>query len=89
MKPLEAQKRNYNWFYFYNPFPDRVMDICLRNMVESVRNRPRALHILYANPVCHRKLLEYGFQEQPVEHDCLEKLWLPYLSVLKQYRYNP
>ena len=80
---------NYTWFYFYNPFPERVMELCLKKMLESVQIRPRTLHILYANPVCHRKLLELGFQEQPVKRGAWEKLWFPYLSVLKRYRYTP
>ena len=80
---------NYTWFYFYNPFPERVMELCLKKMLESVQIRPRTLHILYANPVCHRKLLELGFQEQQVKQGIWEKLWIPYLSVLKRYRYTP
>ena len=84
-----ADWENYTWFYFYNPFPDRVMSICLRNMVESVRKRPRTLHVIYVNPRFHHLLLEYGFKELAVEHGILEKLVLPYLSVLKRYRYEP
>lgn len=80
---------SYNWFYFYNPFPDRVMDACLRHMVDSVRTKPRRLHVIYVNPVCHQLLLDRGFAEVPAKYSLWERLWFPHLRVLRRYRYDP
>ena len=84
-----TQWENYTWFYFYNPLSERAMELCLKKMLQSVKIRPRTLHVIYTNPVCHQKLLELGFQEQLMEHGAWEKLWFPYLSVLKRYQYSP
>lgn len=77
-----TQWQNYNWFYFYNPFPDRVMDICLHNMIDSLRTHPRRLNIIYVNPVCHQLLLRHGFTEVPAEYSFWENLWFPNMRVL-------
>lgn len=84
-----TQWENYNWFYFYNPFPERAMAICLRRMLDSLRTRPRRLHVLYVNAVCHELLLAYGFQEVPVKYSLWERLWFPHMRVLRRYRYEP
>ncbi|MBQ7479666.1 MAG: class I SAM-dependent methyltransferase [Selenomonadaceae bacterium] len=75
----------YNYFYFYNPFPKRVMEICLQSILESVKRHPRKVTILYANPTCHETLLEYGFKEEFFQQTAIEQIWQPYLSVLKKY----
>ena len=80
---------DYNWFYFYNPFPKRVMDICLQKMIESLLKNPRRLNIIYVNPVCHRLLTERGFIEVPTEYGLWERFWFPNLRVLKRYRLDP
>ena len=84
-----TQWKNYNWFYFYNPFPERVMDICLCDIINSLRTDPRRLHIIYVNPVCHKLLPEHGFTEVPVRYSLWEKLWFPNMRVIKRYRYDP
>ena len=84
-----TQWENYNWFYFYNPFPDRVMGVCLQYMLDSLRTNPRTLHIIYVNPVCHQLLLDRGFTEVPVEYGLWETLWFPKLRVLRRYQYDP
>jgi SAM-dependent methyltransferase len=83
-----TQWADYNWFYFYNPFPDRVMDICLRNMVNSLQANPRRLRIIYVNPVCHQLLLDRGFTEVPIKISLLEKIWFPNVRYLRMYRYD-
>lgn len=84
-----TQWGDYNWFYIYNPFQDRVMEKCLQNMIETTRVHPRTLHVIYVNAVCHHKLLEYGFLEQPVRYSLLEKLWFTDMHVIRRYRYDP
>ena len=84
-----TQWKDYNWFYFYNPFPQRVMDICLQKLAGSLRTDPRTLHIIYVNPVCHQLLLDRGFTELPTEYSLWEKIWFPNLRYLRRYRYDP
>ena len=75
----------YTWFYFYNPFPSYVMRSCLEGILKSLETHPREIILLYANPTCHKILLSYGFREKPFRQTFLERIWAPYLSVLKIY----
>ena len=75
----------YNWFYFYNPFPSFVMKACLEGILKSLEAHPRKIVLLYANPTCHRILLSYGFKEKSFRQTFIERIWAPYLSVLKVY----
>jgi SAM-dependent methyltransferase len=76
----------YNYFYFYNPFPEDVMDVCLDHILSSLKEHPRTITALYANPACHQSFLNHGFKEIPIKLDLIERLWQPYLSGLKRYR---
>ena len=76
----------YNYYYFYNPFPKEVMDVCLDHIVLSLFRRPRKITALYANPACHLSFIEHGFKEVPVRLDQIERIWQPYLSGLKMYK---
>ncbi len=59
---------DYNYFYFFNPFPEAVMREVVANIVASLEQRPRKATIIYFNPECHeiiisgtpfRKIKEY------------------------------
>ncbi|MFA7402535.1 MAG: methyltransferase domain-containing protein [Pelobacteraceae bacterium] len=43
----------YNYFYFFSPFPAAVMSAVMRNICVSLANRPRKATIIYFNPECH------------------------------------
>jgi len=43
----------YNYFYFYSPFPGNVMLAVMNNIVSSLRNNPRIVHLIYCNPEFH------------------------------------
>jgi SAM-dependent methyltransferase len=43
----------YNYFYFFDPFPCVVMQDVLNNIEESVSAHPRKATIIYLNPFCH------------------------------------
>jgi SAM-dependent methyltransferase len=43
----------YNYFYFFSPFPAAVMSGVIRNICTSLANRPRKATIIYFNPECH------------------------------------
>jgi 16S rRNA A1518/A1519 N6-dimethyltransferase RsmA/KsgA/DIM1 with predicted DNA glycosylase/AP lyase activity len=48
-----TELEEYNFFYFYNPFPRSVMDIVVHNICVSLRKKPRPAHLIYCNPVFH------------------------------------
>ena len=49
--------------YMYHPFRQCVMDQVMENLRTSLARRPRALTLVYKNPVCHEAVLESGLFE--------------------------
>ncbi|MCL5022902.1 MAG: class I SAM-dependent methyltransferase [Nitrospirae bacterium] len=47
------QLDEYNYFYFFDPFPCVVMKDVLSNIEKSVIEHPRKVTIIYLNPFCH------------------------------------
>lgn len=50
--------RNYNYFYFYNPFPSTIMVIVLNEIVKSISLVPRKVTLIYNNPTCHNDIMD-------------------------------
>jgi SAM-dependent methyltransferase len=44
---------DYNYFYFFSPFPGCVMSAVLKNISSSLANNPRKAVIIYFNPEYH------------------------------------
>ena len=70
-KPL----REYNYFYFFNPFPCVVMSEVMINIENSIINNPRKVIIIYLNPSCHGLIESRGFfvktnEISHFEHKC-------------------
>jgi len=69
------QLHEYNYFYFFDPFPCVVMKGVLHNIAQSIQMHPRKVTIIYLNPSCH-DLIETGkiflkVRELPhFEHKC-------------------
>jgi len=47
------QLDEYNYFYFFDPFPCVVMMEVLNNIEKSIIGLPRKVTIIYLNPFCH------------------------------------
>ncbi|MFC1843891.1 class I SAM-dependent methyltransferase [Thermodesulfobacteriota bacterium] len=47
------QLNDYNYFYFFDPFPCVVMQEVLGNIEKSIHEHPRKVTIIYLNPGCH------------------------------------
>jgi SAM-dependent methyltransferase len=47
------QLDEYNYFYFFDPFPCSVMREVLANIEKSIMAMPRRATIIYLNPFCH------------------------------------
>ncbi len=54
---------DYTYLYMYNPFPEPVLEEVLRKVRYSLEQRPRALRLVYYNPVCHAAVLRAGFRK--------------------------
>ena len=50
---------NYNYIFFYNPFPRLVMEVVKEHILESLKRFPREMTVIYENPV-DRDLFESG-----------------------------
>jgi SAM-dependent methyltransferase len=66
---------DYNYFYFFDPFPCIVMKDVLHNIEKSVFARPRKVTIIYLNPHCHELLESSDIFNKTgelvhFEHDC-------------------
>lgn len=49
-----------NFFYFFNPFPCRVMAEVMENIALSIKRCPRKVTIIYLNPECHEVVTAGG-----------------------------
>ncbi len=51
-------------FYFFNPFDDVVILQVIKNILKSLKKRPRKAYIVYLNPVHKEIFLSAGFEEE-------------------------
>lgn len=66
---------DFNFFYFFDPFPAVVMRDVIRNIEDSIRLKPRNVTVIYLNPFCHNLFEESELfkktEEIPhFEHKC-------------------
>lgn len=65
---------DYNYFYFYNPFPCPVMIEVIENIGRSLTRRPRKVTLVYLNPWCHEQIIAHGiFQKIDEFEHCSHK----------------
>jgi len=48
---------DFNYFYFFSPFPCPVMQLVIRNITTSLERKPRKVTIIYLNPECHKVIV--------------------------------
>ncbi|MEP7250792.1 MAG: class I SAM-dependent methyltransferase [Ginsengibacter sp.] len=71
-------------FFFFNPFDESVMLQVAKNILKSLKEKPRTIFIVYLNPVHKEIFLSAGFTED--FH--LQKLEYLELSILSNPRYE-
>ncbi len=49
--------------FLFNPFDDYLMMGVVKNIEQSLKQNPRPLKIIYANPLCKSHFLDVGFKE--------------------------
>lgn len=59
---------DYQYYYFYNPFPVHVLNIVLRSLTQQLAPGTEAI-IIYNNPPCEQTLRNYGFIKRRVYPD--------------------
>ena len=70
--------KNDNIFFFFNPFDEVIMLQVVKNILQSVRQNPREIYVVYINPVEKEIFLSAGFEEEFY----IEKLTYLELSIL-------
>lgn len=50
----------FNYIFLYNPFTELIMKPFLANLKASVKRKPRTIHFIYHNPVCHDLFISEG-----------------------------
>lgn len=53
-----------NTFFFFNPFDEVIMLAVVKNILASLKKRPRKVYVMYANPVHKEIFLSAGFAEE-------------------------
>lgn len=56
--------KNDSIFFFFNPFDEIVMLRVVKNILQSVRQHPRKIYVVYMNPVEKEIFLSAGFEEE-------------------------
>lgn len=67
----------YNYFYMFNSFPEAVFQDMLKQILLSLKRKPRKITFIYLNPVCEKRLQKSGF-----------KLVFSKKSILKWFEYH-
>lgn len=73
----------YNYFYFFNPFPCGVMHKVIENIKLSLNRVQREVTIIYLNPICHETIIAGGFFEKIAEYDQFENKFYIYTNAGK------
>lgn len=71
-------------FFFFNPFDETVMLAVVKNILKSLREKPRSIFVVYLNPVHKEIFLSAGF----IEDFHLQKLEYLELSILSNPQYQ-
>lgn len=57
-------KEDDNVFFFFNPFDEIVMLQVVKNILKSLKEHPRYIHVVYVNPLHKEIFLSAGFEEE-------------------------
>lgn len=57
---MKKSLNGYNWFFLFNPFSWDTMRTVLQNICNSLKEKPRKIHIFYAEPIGHQLIIDTG-----------------------------
>lgn len=49
----------FNYFYLFNAFPQKVFEVMMQHLLESLRRKPRHCFFIYLHPVCHEYMVTH------------------------------
>ncbi len=52
---------DYNWFFYFDPFCKEVFEVTICNIGESLKRKPRKIHLILRNPYYHEVVTKSGF----------------------------
>ncbi len=55
------QLDQFDYYFFFNPFSYELSVSVFRNIIESLKRKPRKVKVFYAEPIGHQFLLESGY----------------------------
>lgn len=55
---LKNELDDYNWFYLFDPFDEKVLEKVLGNLCESIKRYPRKIWIIYIIPKYHELIMK-------------------------------
>ncbi|MBS6397784.1 MAG: class I SAM-dependent methyltransferase [Clostridiales bacterium] len=47
----------FNYFFMFNPFPQKIFGVVMKNLMESLKRYPRKCVLIYLNPVYHEYIV--------------------------------
>ncbi len=56
-----SEYEKYDFFYFYNPFPELIMNMVIKKIIDSLTIYKRNLTVIYNNPINHDVLIKNNF----------------------------
>lgn len=56
----ECKIDDFNCYFLYNPFGGNVFRKVIHNIQDSYKSNKRKIYLVYANPFCHRTVIEDG-----------------------------
>ena len=60
---LKYKITNENIFYFFDPFPEKILNKFLKKILLSFKKNKRIIYIIFANPPKYNKLIEDNFKK--------------------------
>jgi SAM-dependent methyltransferase len=71
----------YNYIYFFNPFPCPVLSAVMENIFQSLSARKRKITIIYLNPECHETIITNGTFQKVKELDHVSHKFFVYTNI--------
>lgn len=60
-KSIKEELDEYNWFYYFDPFDKEIFKKTIKNICDSLKRKPRKVHIININPSYHDIVLNSGY----------------------------
>lgn len=77
---------DYNYIYFYNPFPESTFRVVLNNLINTTsKNCSQSIYLIYKNPTCHEIIINSGYFK-PIKQYNFKNIAYPLLDSIYIYK---